>query len=241
MTDTWIKIYPSDEDSARAAGHYNWINDTGHLALPELLRRDGHQLTFTRIDGRHPTPLDLPYVGRALARFHAAAQQHLGGVSAGQPHHTRHGITIPAFTYRRQQRLLELIAAPWRSTWLTPGRVQTWMDHAARRPAAVYKDANVRNFLITHTRTIAIDFDTLTLAPLGYDLAKLVVSAAMTYGPLPAALPHRTLAEYNAILSAFGLPGCTTEEFDTWTEVHHILTSPYQGTNGYRYTWSTVR
>ena len=45
---------------------------------------------------------------------------------------------------------------------------------AADGPAAFYKDANPRNFLITPAgHPVTIDFDDLTLAPFGYDLAKL--------------------------------------------------------------------
>jgi hypothetical protein len=30
-------------------------------------------------------------------------------------------------------------------------------------------------------------------------------------------------------------------EFTTWTEIHHVLTSPYQGLNGYHYSWTRAR
>jgi hypothetical protein len=52
-------------------------------------------------------------------------------------------------------------------------------------PAAFYKDSNPRNFLITGDGTIfAVDTDDLTLAPFGYDLAKLIATLTMTYGEI---------------------------------------------------------
>ena len=40
----------------------------------------------------------------------------------------------------------------------------------------------MRNVLVTPSGPALVDFDDLTLAPFGYDLAKLVVSTAMTFG-----------------------------------------------------------
>ncbi len=149
---------------------------------------------------------------------------------------------IRSFAHRRRPRLLRLLdASPSPDTWLTVQRADKWMSHAAGLPASVYKDANVRNFLLTDDDVVAVDFDTLTLAPFGYDLAKLVVSAAMTYGPFPDPLVGCVLAAYNAVLAAHRLPACTAEEFEAWTEMHHVLTSPYQGSNGYQHSWRASR
>lgn len=242
MTGTWIKTYPSVQAAAKAAAHYDWISDTGQLSLPDLLLRDGPRLAFAHVPGRHVEPADLPDVARALALFHAAAHQHLDRIPAGSPHHTHRGLTIPGFTDRRQDRLQQLVTAPTApDTWLTPSAIRAWMDRAALLPAAVYKDANVRNFLLTDAATIGVDFDVLTLAPLGYDLGKLVVSAVMTYGPLAAALLDDTVTSYNTVLAEANLPSCMAEEFTAWAEIHHILTSPHQGRNGNQYSWTSVR
>jgi Ser/Thr protein kinase RdoA (MazF antagonist) len=73
-------------------------------------------------------------------------------------------------------------------------------------PAAFYKDANPRNFLITPAgATMMVDFDELTLAPFGYDLAKLVVTLAMSYGALTVGQISTALSTYNA---AVGRPDC---------------------------------
>lgn len=238
MSRTWSKTYPTAAAAEAAAHHHAWISGVGRLPIPDLLGHDGDALVFTHVPGRHVTPSDLTAVARTLARFHIEARRHLTGARMNEPYQTGSGVVIPGFTEHREQRLLDLLAAPSPpDTTLTAEGVTTWMTHAADLPPAVYKDANVRNFLITPT-VVAVDFDALTLAPLGYDLAKLVVSAAMTYGPLDPALITEALIEYNRLLTGAELPACTNRHFAAWVEMHHILTVPYLGRNGYRFTWS---
>lgn len=59
----------------------------------------------------------------------------------------------------------------------------------------------------------------------------------MTYGPLSRLLIARAFDRYNAVLADMGLPGCTRAQFTAWTRMHHILTSPYLGRNGYQFSW----
>ena len=111
-------------------------------------------------------------------------------------------------------------------------------------PAAFYKDANPRNFLITPEGTlVTIDFDDLTLAPFGYDLAKLVVTLAMTHGPVPAVTIAAALTSYNKAASRHSrsLPGVTWEELTGWAEIHHILTSRYADDGRYPCRWDQAR
>jgi thiamine kinase-like enzyme len=157
-----------------------------------------------------------------------------------EAHRTSRGTVLAGFAEHRERCLLELLAAPARpDTWLTAELAREWIAHAADLPAVVYKDANVRNFLLTST-VVAVDFDTVTLAPLGYDLAKLVVSATMTYGPLDTDRVTSCLHKYNELLSETGLGTCTSEQFSAWAEMHHVLTSPYLGRNGYRFSGRIV-
>lgn len=238
---TWAKTYLTPAAAESAIQHHAWISDVGQLPVPSLLRHDDHTLVFANVSGRHVGPADLTAVARTLARFHAAAHQHLASARMNEPHTTSRSQVIAGFAEHREQRLLDLLAAPSPpDTPLTAEHVAAWMAHAADLLPVVYKDANIRNFLITPA-VIAVDFDTLTLAPLGYDLAKLVVSATMTYGPLDPGLTEAALACYNSVLSDAGLPGCTITEFAAWTEMHYILTSPYQGHNGYRYAWEPTQ
>ncbi|MGH7743678.1 MAG: phosphotransferase [Candidatus Dormibacteria bacterium] len=243
MTGTWTKTYPTATQAEAAAAHYYWIRDVGQLQTPDLVRRDDHKLVFAHVSGRHAAPADLPNLAAALARFHTAAYQHLAGARMNQPHRAARGLILPGFSDCREQRLLDLLAAPTPpDTPLTGDDVRAWIRYADDLPPAVYKDANIRNFLITVEHApIAVDFDTLTLAPLGYDLAKLIVSAAMTYGPLDHGLVDDALTRYNALLADAALPGCTTAQFSVWTEMHHVLTSHYLGRNGYRFSWAITR
>lgn len=111
------------------------------------------------------------------------------------------------------------------------------IEASADEPAAFYKDSNPRNFLITPTTITAVDFDDLTPAPFAYDLAKLLVTTAMTHGPLPTGLSAKALAAYNVETPY----RCSPDRLADWMEIHHILTSPYLGRNGYTHSWHTLR
>jgi hypothetical protein len=72
-------------------------------------------------------------------------------------------------------------------------------------------------------------------------LAKLVVSAAMTYGRFPATLVEETLATYNATTSAANPGECTPGALRQYTAIHDHLTARYLHRNGYRYAWPEVQ
>jgi hypothetical protein len=110
-------------------------------------------------------------------------------------------------------------------------------------PPAFYKDANPRNFLITPAgELVTIDFDDLTLAPLGDDLAKLVVCLAMTYGPLPTALAAGALAAYNTSAARYSASReVTWPELMNWAEIHYILTSRHAADPRYPFKWDKAR
>jgi hypothetical protein len=111
-----------------------------------------------------------------------------------------------------------------------------------RAPVALYKDANIQNAVITETGVGLVDFDDLTLAPFGYDLAKLFVSAAMTHGRLDENLAERMLDVYNERTAVCGPAAtCARWQFETYAQVHGLLTARYLHRNGYRYPWPDVR
>ncbi|QIS23464.1 hypothetical protein [Nocardia terpenica] len=94
---------------------------------------------------------------------------------------------------------------------------------------------------LTPTGTVTlVDFDDLGLAPFGYDLAKLVVSAAMTHGQLGPALIETTLDAYNTALSDPETT-CPAPRFRYFAELHHHFTSKYLHQHGYQYSWNQVR
>jgi aminoglycoside phosphotransferase (APT) family kinase protein len=161
-----------------------------------------------------------------------------------QRYRTRAGHTLPGFPDGR----VDAVARELRSGRVPDSRLTV---HQAQElimdvdgPAAFYKDANPRNFLITPGSTlVTIDFDDLTLAPFGYDLAKLVVTLAMTHGPVPAVTIAAALTSYNKAASrhCHSLPGVTWEELMGWGEIHHILTSRYAADGRYPCRWDQVR
>ncbi|WP_218022372.1 hypothetical protein, partial [Nocardia amamiensis] len=85
-----------------------------------------------------------------------------------------------------------------------------------------------------------IDFDDLTLAPFGYDLAKLIVSTAMTHGRIASSVVEEALAIYNHH-TAPNRASCSLAQLRHYSEIHHQLTKPYLHRNGYRHSWDDMR
>ncbi|PKV84235.1 phosphotransferase [Streptomyces sp. TLI_146] len=234
----FIKTYRTPAAAQQAQAHQTWLAQLGMPVAP-VLARHGRHLVLARVNGSHLVSEQLPEAALLLGRAHTAAHQRfLTSARLGE------GCTVPdvgplePFTAPRIRRVRALLA-----TGNVPGAVFTASEgghlvaSAADEPAAFYKDANPRNFLHTPTGIIAVDFDDLTLAPFGYDLAKLIVTTAMTYGPLPAPLTRRTINAYNRHVP-YPVP---PDRLNQWMEIHHILTSPYLGRNGYTRSWHTLR
>ncbi|MEV7442832.1 phosphotransferase [Streptomyces sp. NPDC091204] len=234
---TFAKKYPRPQQAAQAAAHHAWLDSLG-VPVPRLVARHADTLEFEHVLGRHAAPADLPAVARLLGAAHASAHhQHLSAARLDHDH-ALPGVVLPSFTRTRAARvhqLLESSSVP--DPALTADQAAELIHSAADEPAAFYKDANPRNFLITPDTITFVDFDDLTLAPFGYDLAKLIVTTTMTHGPLPAALTTQTLTAYNDTAAH----PCSTARLAGWMEIHHILTSPYTGRNGYTHTWHTPR
>jgi hypothetical protein len=116
----------------------------------------------------------------------------------------------------------------------------TLLERTAEGPTAFYKDSNLRNFLFTEDGTaFSVDTDDLTLAPFGYDLAKLIATLIMTYGPLPPADTNAALSGYNQAAARHDarLGATSRERLDDFLALHSVLTAPYAGRHGYRYGW----
>ena len=128
-----------------------------------------------------------------------------------QPYCAMRGHMLPSFPHRRVDAVArELHAGNVPGNGLiSVARAQRLLAEADG-PAAFYKDANPRNFLITPDGLpVTVDFDDLTLAPFGYDLAKLVVTLAMTYGALPG-------EQIAAALTAYNTAAATTMRGTSW-------------------------
>ncbi|MFI7243368.1 phosphotransferase [Streptomyces qinglanensis] len=234
----FTKHYRTADATCRAQAHHSWLDQLG-LPVPALLARHPRSLEFHHVPGRHVTPNDVPATARLLGAAHAAAYRTcLHKAHLSRPFRLSGIGWLEAFTTSRIDRVRRHLAqgnVPGPA--FTAEEAARVLSSAADEPAAFYKDANLRNFLITQTGLVVIDFDDLTLAPFGYDLAKLILTTAMTHGPLPPRLTSAALDAYN---QAAKIP-CNPDRLRDWLEVHHILTSPYLGRNGYTHSWHTLR
>ena len=222
----FLKRYSDPARGIAARHHRDWLEhlDSG-VRIPRAHPGSAMLQILDRLDGTQPDPTDLVDLAAALGQLHGAAyERELHAARLDRPFTVGTGLTIPDFRAGRQQVLAHF-------------GVQ------ADGPAAFYKDANIRNFVITPTGPAVVDFDDLTLAPFGYDLAKLVVSAAMTYGPLPADQLHDGLRAYNSAVAAAGGPerACSGDELAIYAEIHHALTRRYLNRKGYQHAWPDVR
>jgi hypothetical protein len=225
----YVKHYAGPQRAALAVAHHAWLAglDSG-VRLPRLLDARACQLTFEHLGHRHPQPHDLPMLADALGALHAAAH---GG------HLSEAGLDQPFTTTTPDGSVLTV-----RDFFTARSCVRAWLPpQPPSAPVALYKDANIRNFLLTDTGVAVVDFDDLTLAPFGYDLAKLVVSTAMTFGDLPPPLIDQALAAYNDRLDVCPPARCTPTDLQSYAEIHHQLTRAYLHRNGYHHPWPRVR
>jgi hypothetical protein len=247
MSGHYLKRYPDPRARQRALANYSWLAGLEPVVrLPRLLPApDSERLMFEHVNGRHAQPEDLPLLAGCLGGMHGSAYvRELHQARLPQGHRAQVGYTLPSFPDGR----IDAIARELRSGRVPDARLTV---HEAQElilnvdgPAAFYKDANPRNFLINpEGAPVTIDFDDLTLAPFGYDLAKLIVTLAMTHGPIPAANISAALTSYNAAAARHcqTLPSVTREELMSWAEIHHILTSRYAAGGRYPLRWDQAR
>ncbi|MGH3754923.1 MAG: phosphotransferase, partial [Pseudonocardiaceae bacterium] len=180
-TAVFVKRYRDPDRAAAARVHLEWLAKLGcGVRLPALRSAGSHHLVFEHLGDSRPGPDDLGALAEALGRLHAAAwTRHLRSARLDEPFPAPGGLVISDFVTARR-KALHRMPMP-----------------AAGLPVAIYKDANIRNFLLTDTCVALVDFDDLTLAPFGYDLAKLVVTTAMTHGPLDPRRLEAALEVYN--------------------------------------------
>ncbi|MEU2616321.1 phosphotransferase [Micromonospora sp. NPDC007271] len=223
----FVKRYADPARGVAAQAHLRWLQQLGSdVRLPHLHPGTATHLILEHLDGTPPQPRDLPRLAAVLGRLHGTAYaRELHAAHLDRPFHSQAGPILPAFHTGRHTVLAQVGVDP---TGL---------------PAAFYKDANLRNFIITDTGPAVVDFDDLTLAPFGYDLAKLIVSAAMTYGTLDSHQAEVVVAAYTHHVEITGGPtnSCTFAQLTRYAEMHHLLTARYLHRNGYRHPWPAVR
>lgn len=226
MTATpFVKHYTDPQRLAAARAHRDWLATLDSaVRIPHLHEISGHELVLEHLGHHQPGPGDLGVLAAALGKLHAAAhtsQLHTARLDA--PFTTSGSLVITDFvTPRREQ--LDRMPVPW-----------------AGLPVAFYKDANIRNFLLTDTGAAIVDFDDLTLAPFGYDLAKLIVSTAITHGHLDPDAVDTALEIYNTHTAPAGDTACPIQRLHAYAEFHHLCTARYLHRNGYRHAWPNVR
>jgi Ser/Thr protein kinase RdoA (MazF antagonist) len=221
-----VKPYPDPSRRIAAHGHLQWLHGLGaDVRLPVEHEGTPARLVLEHLPGRHAAPADLISVADALGRLHGTAYvKDLHAARLDCDHDTTDGLTIPSFQAGREHVLMHYP-----------------VDHG--RPVAFYKDTNLRNVVVSESGPALVDFDDLTLAPFGYDLAKLIVSLAMTHGRLKPAHVAAALTAYVSAVQRTSGPAnaCTTDELRRYAELHHLLTVRYLRRNGYRHTWTDVR
>jgi hypothetical protein len=246
MTRRFVKHYRDAAARQLAEANYRWLAALpGPARFPALLAVTEADLFFEHVDGRHARPEDLTVLAAHLGDVHGSAYAaELRRARLGQAHRTPAGHTVAGFPDRRMTavaRELETGNAP--GATLTAAQAQHLLA-SADGPAAFYKDANPRNFLITPDgEPVTVDFDELTLAPFGYDLAKLTVTLAMTHGPLPAGAVASALSAYNDATARHdpSLPSVTKGNLMNWAEIHYILTSRHAAGGRYPCPWNQAR
>lgn len=237
------KHYTDPHRARAAAAHHTWLDRLG-APTPSLLAINGTQIDLEYIHGRHAAPDDIPTIAALLGRIHGTAHRTtLRAAAMNDAVQLGAGQTIEGFAAVRTAAIRRRLAAGVPGPRLNPDEAEAVLNGVEGQPPVFYKDTNIRNVLISATGPVFIDFDDLTLAPFGYDLAKLLLTTAMTYGRLPAGLIRRSLAAYNRGVhqQPKSPPACVLPDLIMWIEVHHILTSPYLGRHGYQHSWHTLR
>jgi hypothetical protein len=246
MSGLYVKRYASAAAARRAEANYQWLTRLqGPAHLPELRYSSERELRFEHVEGRHALPADLTMLAAHLGDVHGSVYvAELGNAELRKPYRAADGQALPAFPAGRIAAVeRELSAGNVPGARLTIPQARRVITDAAG-PSAFYKDANPRNFLITPGGIpVTIDFDDLTLAPFGYDLAKLTVTLAMTHGPLPATAIAEALNTYNLATARqhATLAPVTWDTLMNWAEIHHILTARYAADGRYPCRWNEGR
>lgn len=239
---SFTKHYATPERAAGAVRHHRWINEHAKpLRQPVLYTVGPDSLTFERIEGRCVRPEDLPRMAELLGHAHGAAWANdLQSASLSTPHLFQDGAKFDDYLGPRQVALRRRHQQGHLPNKAALHAMLGLLEESAQGPLAFYKDSNPRNFIITPTGDIVtVDTDDLSLAPMGYDLAKLIATLHLTYGPLTDQAVNGALLAYNAAAGRYGaqLGSSSRERLDDFLALHAVLTAPYVGRNGYRYSW----
>ncbi len=176
-----------------------------------------------------------------LGHAHGAAwSSDLHSASLNTPHCFQDGTAFDDYLGPREAALRRRHAQGYLPDKVSLYAMLGLLEETAQGPSAFYKDSNPRNFIITKAGDIVtVDTDDLSLAPMGYDLAKLIAALHLTYGPLTDQAINAALFAYNAAAGCYGARLGATDRgrLDDFLALHAVLTAPYVGRNGYHYSW----
>ncbi|GGY07350.1 phosphotransferase [Streptomyces minutiscleroticus] len=238
----FTKHYGTPRQMASAARHHAWLAEHAQpLRLPTLTVVGPTSLTYEWIDGRAARTEDLLPLAGLLGDAHGGAwTTDLRLPPLNRPHRFQDGIAFGDYIGPRQTALRRRLEQGYLPDHIALHAMLTLLEKSAEGPTAFYKDSNPRNFIITEAGDIyTVDTDDLTLAPMGYDLAKLITTLVLTYGPLSDPAIDTALLVYNEAAERHDPRLGTTdrERLDDFLALHAVLTAPYEGRNGYRYSW----
>jgi hypothetical protein len=165
----FVKRYASPSARNRAEANYRWLTRLqGPAHLPELRYSGERELCFQHVEGRHAVPADLTMLAAHLGDVHGSVHQaELRKAELPRPYRAAGGQVLPSFPAGRLAAVeRELAAGHVPAARLTIPQARRLIA-GADGPAAFYKDANPRNFLITPdgTRTQARRPRRLTTTP----------------------------------------------------------------------------
>ncbi len=238
--ELFTKHYSDPQRCAAAVRHYAWLAAHARpLRQPELRVIGPRHLAFDEIDGRHAQPRDLPLLAAMMGDAHGAAWTgELHRARLNQTHPLPGGFRLHDYVASRTL----VLQRRWEQGFLANYQAMRDMTALLRRsatgPVAFYKDSNPRNFLITQAGEIyTVDVDDLTLAPFGYDLAKLIHTLALAHGPLEPNQVREALGRYNeAAMGHHPSLGSThSKRLADFLQLHRALTAPYEDRPHYPY------
>ncbi len=230
MTPVFVKHYTTAENASRALQAYRWFASMNVLTVPQLLEWSPTSMTYEFVVGRHASIEDLNALARQLGQLSAHVRS--AELSGRQ--------NLEAAVIGRSLRLEDFAVS--KDAWIAKHGAELSNSEQASfqrvlsvtRQADLYKDANLRNFLITASGlTVTLDYDSLTVAPTGYDLAKLIVSLYMAGYDVGKDEMTSALDAFNADGSAGVLPA----DLSDYLAVNGALTRRYVGANGYVRSW----
>ncbi|NEB01865.1 phosphotransferase [Streptomyces sp. SID13726] len=242
MTRHFTKQYTDSSRVAAAVRHHWWLTEHApplHLPMLQVIR--SNSVTYQWVKGRPARPEDLPRLAQLLGDAHGTAwASDLQTADLHVPHRFDDGTEFADYLSPRTAALRVRLEQGYLPNKAALHAMLSLLEKTAEGPAVFYKDSNPRNVLIAETGVLfTIDTDDLTLAPAAYDLAKLVLTLQLTYGPLRPAAIDAALVLYNEAAARHGVTLAATdrERLDDFLALHAVLTAPYVGRNGYHYGW----